>query len=150
MSEPATPRTQVRVAQKLPIWVKLWTVVILANIGGFAAAIWVAGSVRAIVSSSGVETAMMFGYYTAMAIVAAADALLLDELLFKGAFRKTHLEGKSARFTKGGSVEEVAATMQRTTMRFPFLLLACGGATYLVFNFINHDFDAYYLSLIHI
>ncbi len=148
MTEPHTPTTHVRVDRPLPAWVKLWTLVILANLGGFAAAIWVAGSIRAIPSSSGVETALMFGYYAAMAVVAVFDALLLDELLLKGSFRKTHIQGRVARLgtrgAAGGDVEEVAASMQRTTMSFPFLLLVCGGLTYVLFNLVNHDFDPYY------
>lgn len=148
MSESGPSTTHVRVRHPLPTWVKLWTVVILANIGGFAVSLWVSGSVRAIPSSSGMETVLMLSYYTAMAVVAVVDALLLDELFFKGGFRKTHIMGRVARMgartENDDSVDEVAASMQRTTMSFPFLLLVCGGLTYELFNLINRDFDPYY------
>ena len=148
MTEPRPTTTQVRVQRRMPTWVKLWTVVILANVGGFAVSLWVAASIRAIPSSSGMETALLFAYYAAMAVIAAADALLLDELLFKGGFRKTHIEGRVARLsTRGGksdSMDDVAASMQRTTMSFPFLVLVCGAVTYVLFNIVNHDFDPYY------
>ena len=148
MTDPAPYSTQVRVARKLPTWVKLWTVVILANLGGFAMSLFVAGSIRRVPSSTGMETALLFGYYAAMAVVATFDALLLDELLFKGSFRKTHIEGRVAKFNarsnQGDSVDDVAASMQRTTMSFPFLLLVCGAVTYLLFNLVNHDFDPFY------
>lgn len=140
----SSPTTTVRVTRSLPLWVKLWTVVILANIGGFAVAIWVAGSIRAIPSSQGAATGLMFGYYAAMVVVAAFDALLLDELLFKGSFRKTLLEGRNARMDKGDAPDEVAASMRRTTLSFPLLVVVCGGATYLLFNLVNRDFDPYY------
>lgn len=148
MTQPRSPSTQVRVQRSLPVWVKLWTLVILANIGGFAMSIFVAGSIRRIPSSSGTETALLFGYYSAMVLVAIADAFLFDELFFKGGFRKTHIEGRVARLsTRGGesdSMEEIAAGMKRSTMGFPFLLLVCGGLTYTLFNAVNRDFDAYY------
>ncbi len=140
--------TQVRVQRSLPVWVKLWTIVILANIGGFAVAIWVAGSMRAIPSSTTMQSVLMFSYYTAMAVIAVLDALLLDEVLFKGGFRKTHIQGRvsmlSSRGSKDDDVKDAAASMKRTTMGFPFMVLIGGGITYLAFNFINHDFDAYY------
>lgn len=140
--------TQVRVERSLPVWVKLWTVVILANIGGFAVAIWVAGSMRAIPSSTTMQSALLFAYYAAMVVIAVLDAFLLDEVLFKGGFRKTHIQGRvpmlSARAGASADVDDAAAAMKRTTMGFPFLLLVSGGITYMAFNFVNHDFDPYY------
>src|SRR5690606_2441856 len=38
----------------------------------------------------------------------------------------------------------VAATMQRSSMSFPVVLLVCGGLTYVLFNFVNQDFNSYY------
>jgi len=148
MTQSRSPSTQVRVQRSLPVWVKLWTLVILANIGGFAMSIFVAGSIRGIPSSAGIETALLFGYYTAMVLVAIVDAFLLDELFFRGGFRKTHIEGRVARLsTKGGksdSMDDIAAGMRRTTIGFPFLLLVCGVLTYTLFNLVNRDFDSYY------
>ena len=129
----------------LPIWVKLWTMVIVTNVAGILAAMMVARTVRAVPESSGIETALLFGYYAAMLLAAFCDALLLDELLFKGAFRRSHLQGKSGRYAADqDDVKEVAATMQRSTVSFPFMLLVTAVATYLLFNFINNDFDVYH------
>jgi len=148
MTESGSPITQVRVQRSLPTWVKLWTIVILANLGGFTVSLWVAGSIRAVPSSSTMVSVLLFAYYAAMAVLAVLDALLLDEVLFKGSFRKTHIQGRIAKLsTKGGksdAMEDVAASMQRTTMSFPFLVLVCGGITYVLFNLVNHDFDPYY------
>jgi hypothetical protein len=119
--------------------------VILTNFAGFLAATMVATTVRAVPESGAVETVLLFGYYAAMLLAAFCDALLLDELLFKGAFRRSHLQGKSSRYTsESDDVGEVAATMQRSTVSFPFLLLLCAVATYLLFNVINNDFDVYH------
>ena len=140
--------TQVRVERSLPVWVKLWTLVILANIGGFAVALWVAGNMRAIPSSTTMQSGLMFAYYTAMAILAVLDALLLYEVLFKGGFRKTHIQGRvpMLRARGGGDddLRDAASSMKRTTMGFPFLVLLGGAITYSVFNLVNGDFDAYY------
>ncbi|MBV1858309.1 MAG: HEAT repeat domain-containing protein [Nannocystaceae bacterium] len=148
MTQPRSPSTQVRVQRSLPVWAKLWTLVILANIGGFAVSIFVAGTIRAIPSSSGTEKALLFGYYAAMVVVAILDAFLLDEVFFKGGFRKTYIQGRVAQLsTRGGksdSMADVAAGMRRTTMGFPFLILVCGGLTYTLFNVVNRDFDTYY------
>jgi hypothetical protein len=34
--------------------------------------------------------------------------------------------------------------MQRSSISFPAVLILCGGVTYLLFNAVNHDFNAYY------
>lgn len=131
---------------RTPVWAKLWTVVILANFAGFIIAMWVAGVVRSVPESASSETALLFGYYAAMAVIAFIDALLVDELAFKGSFRKTYLQGKGDKKSvkSDGDVVAVVASLQRSRMSFPFLLLLCGGLTYVVFNLINHDFDVYY------
>lgn len=128
-----------------PVWVKLWSLVIVTNLGGFLVAIWVARLVRGVVDSASAETGLMFAYYAAMAICAFMDALLLDELVFKGAFRRTHLQGRIAKYSKGSEdVEGVAVTLQRSTMSFPFLLLVTGLVTYNLFNVVNGEFDVYH------
>ena len=140
---PSLPRP--RRAGRTPIWVKLWTLVIIGNFAGFVVAVWAAGLIRAVSASETTQTALLFGYYAAMAVVAFLDALLVDELLFKGAFRQTYLQGKGqAKDAGDGDVKAVVATLQRSRMSFPFLLLACGTVTYLLFNLVNHDFDVYY------
>jgi HEAT repeat protein len=128
-----------------PVWVKLWSLVVVTNLGGFLVAIWVARLVRGVVDSATTETALLFAYYAAMALCAAMDALLLDELLFKGAFRRTHLQGRSAKYSRSSEdVDGLAVTLQRSTMSFPFLLLVAGFATYNLFNLVNGDFDVYH------
>jgi hypothetical protein len=128
-----------------PVWVKLWSLVILTNLAGFLVAIWVSRLVRGVVETSGTETALLFAYYAAMAVCAFIDALLLDELVFKGAFRRTHLQGRTAKYSKRGEdMDDVAVTLQRSTMSFPLLLLVTGLVTYNVFNLVNGDFDVYY------
>ena len=148
---PPAPRVR-----RAPVWAKLWSAVIIANLAGFLVAVWVARLVRDIPESSGTETALLFGYYATMAIIAFIDALLLDELVFKGAFRRTHIQGRIARFAKQDSdVKDLAVTLQKSTMTFPFLLLVTGAITYNVFNLVNNDFDVYhrrvgkYISALH-
>jgi hypothetical protein len=134
-----------RFVRRPPTWVKLWSAVILTNLGGFLVAIWVARLVRGGVDSMGTETALLFGYYAVMAVAAFVDALLLDEVLFKGAFRRTHLQGRTARHAaRSDDVEGVAVTLQRSTVSFPLLLLVAGAITYNVFNLVNRDFDVYH------
>ncbi len=144
-AEHAPPPRVVRRRGGTPIAVKLWSLTILVNLAGFLVAIWVARLVRAVPDSQGTETALLFGYYAAMFVVAFFDALLLDELAFKGAFRRTHLEGRAGRFAgRSDDVESVAVSMQRTTVSFPVLMLIGGAVTYLLFNAVNRDFDTYY------
>lgn len=134
-----------RRAGRTPAWAKLWSLAVIANLAGFLVAIWVARLVRAVPDSASVETFLRFGYFAAMLVVAFFDALLVDELMFKGAFRRTHLQGRSARHARrDAAVDEVAVTLQRTTTTFPVLLLVCTGLTYLLFNLVNRDFDAEY------
>ncbi len=127
-------------------WMKLWTIALIFNVGGILAAIWVARAVRAVPTSEALETALLFGYYAAMLMAAFFDALLVDELLFNGSFRRTHLQGQSARTAPrdGEDAKAVVATMQRSKVSFPFLMLLCVVATYLLFNKFNGDFDPYH------
>ncbi len=124
---------------------KLLSVTILANLGGFLAAIWIARLVRAGPETEAMETGLRVAYYGSMLVVALVEAFLLDEVLFKGAFRKTQLQGRTARYARPDEdVHELAASMQRSTVSFPFTVLACVVVTYLAFNAVNHDFDTYY------
>lgn len=139
------PGYPIRRRGRTPAWAKLWSLVIVTNMAGFLVAIWVARLVRGVPESATTETLLRFGYFAAMLVIAFFDALLVDELLFKGAFRRTHLQGRSARHArKDEAVEEVAVSMHRSTTSFPILLLASAGLTYLLFNTVNHDFDVYY------
>ncbi len=131
--------------RRLPASVKLWSLVVLANLAGFLVAVWVARLIRAGTPSEGTESALLAAYYGTMILIGLCDGLLLDELLFNGAFRKTHLQGKRARFAKADEdVREVATLMQRSTASFPFLVLLGVIVTYFTFNLLNRDFDTYY------
>jgi hypothetical protein len=141
-----SPAPRVTVKRKGPVWVKLWSITILANLAGFVMAIYVAKVIRSIPDSATTETLLRLAYYGAMLLVAFVDALLVDELLLGGAFRKTHLQGVDARHLDraGADVSEVAVSLQRSNFTFPVLIIACGGLTYLGFNAVNHDFDTYW------
>jgi HEAT repeat protein len=142
---PSPPGRPNRRIGRSPAWAKLWSLVVIANMAGFLVAIWVARIVRNVPDSAAVETALRFGYFAVLLLVAFMDALLVDELVFKGAFRRTHLQGRSARYAKRDEgVDELAVSMQRSTTSFPLLLLVCAGLTYLLFNLVNRDFDPYY------
>jgi len=129
----------------LPTAYKLGVAVIIANLAGLIAAVWFPQQIRAVPATESLETWMFVGYYTALAIVAIVDALWLDEVVFHGAFRMTHLQGKDgSRVNPKDDEVTVAATMQRTSMTFPAVVILAGGVTYLLFNAVNHDFNAYY------
>jgi len=143
---PPAPPPPMRRRGGAPTAAKLWSLVILANLAGFLVAVWCARLVRGVPDSATTETLLRFAYYGTMLIVAFFDALLLDEMLFGGSFRRTHLQGKDARYLakKGADVDELAVSMQRSTTSFPFVVLVMGGLTYLMFNVVNDDFDPYY------
>ena len=131
--------------RRSPLWAKLWAVVITANLGGFLVAIWTARIIRHGEPSPPVEQGLLAAYYGAMLLVAVLEAFLVDEVVFRGAFRKTHLQGRTPRFARRDEdVEELATTLQRSTVSFPFTVLLCLGLTYVVFNLVNRDFDTYY------
>lgn len=132
-------------ARGVPIKQKLTLAAIVANLAGMVAAVYLANLIRAVPASASTESILIAAYWTALCVVAVVDALLIDELLFRGAFRLTHLQGKDARYARAtDDPEMIAATMQRSNVSFPVVLLVCGGLTYLVFNFVNRDFNSYY------
>ena len=120
---------------------KLWLAAVSANIIGLFAAVYVSSYLRAGVGDP--DTLFIF-YYGAMVLAGIVDALWLDELLFKGAFRRT-VQGKTGRFVgKNEDVDEVAATMRGSTMSFPVLVLLCTVLTYGLFNLVNRGFDGWW------
>ncbi|MCA9695852.1 MAG: hypothetical protein KC636_40115, partial [Myxococcales bacterium] len=130
--------------KRLPPAFKLSLFALVANIGGIVTATWVAMSIRAVPASEGEETLLFVAYYTAMVVAAVADALLLDEVIFKGGFRRAALQGADGSEAQKGDIEGAAASMQRSNMSFPVLLLLAGGVTYYAFNLVNHNFNSYY------
>jgi hypothetical protein len=124
---------------------KLGIAVVIANLAGLIAAVYCAQQIRAVPAEATTETIYFAIYYTALCVVAVADALWIDEVVFHGAFRIQHLQGKDgSRLNLKDDEVTVAASMQRSSMSFPAVLIACGGLTYLLFNAVNHDFNAYY------
>jgi hypothetical protein len=124
--------------------VMLWLVVVSANLIGLFAAVYVSSYLRA---GAGDPDRLFIFYYGAMVLAAVADALWLDEVLFKGSFRRT-IQGKTGRFVgKNEDVEEVAASMQRSSVSFPVVVIVCGVLTYGLFNLVNHGFDGWWRDI---
>lgn len=124
---------------------KLGVAVVIANLAGLIAAVWCAQQIRAVPAAQSTETILFAVYYTALCVVAVVDALWIDELVFNGAFRLQHLQGKDgARLNLKDDEATVAASMQRSSISFPAVLILSGGLTYLLFNAVNHDFNPYY------
>ena len=131
-----------------PVALKLWVALVVTNIGGMMASLWLAAKLRAVPATAGEESLLFAAYYTAMAIAAIADALLLDEILFKGAFRISALQGKTAESLRpSDDVGTMAASLQRSSYSFPALLILGGVASYLLFNLVNGDFNFYWRTL---
>jgi hypothetical protein len=128
----------------MPTSAKLWLAVVVANVVGMTVAVFSTAAIRAVPETAGAESALRFAYYGMMLVVALVEGLWLDELLFKGAFRITHLRGKSADVArKQGDLDTLAASVQRSTFTFPMSVLVCAVFTYMAFNVVNHDFDHY-------
>jgi len=124
---------------------KLGVAVVVANLAGLIAAVWCAQQIRAVPAAQSTETILFAAYYTALCVVAVVDALWIDELVFHGAFRLQHLQGKDGtRLNLKDDEATVAASMQRSSISFPAVLILSGGLTYLLFNAVNHDFNPYY------
>ena len=146
-SEPS-PTVQVSASRRGPVWAKLFSLVVIFNALGIAVSVWVARLVRMIPETDSGEQWLRAAYYGAIALAAIFDALLLDELLFNGAFRRTHLAGRVPGVLKRDEdVEIVAASMQRSLLSFPFLLIASGMVSNMVFNVVDRDFDGYYRNI---
>jgi len=136
---PGRPRNRIAPAQKLGI------AVVIANLAGLLAAVYCAQQIRAVPAEASTETILFAVYYTALCVVAVVDALWIDELVFNGAFRLQHLAGKDgSRLNLKDDEAVVAASMQRSSVSFPAVLILAGGLTYLLFNLVNHNFNGYY------
>lgn len=132
--------------------VKLWLAVVSANLIGLFAAVYVSSYLRA---GAG-DPDLLFGfYYGAMILAGLVDALWLDEVLFKGAFRRS-IQGKTGQFagaklgSKLGSkddIEDVAAAMQPSTISFPVVAIICCFLTYGLFNLVNKGFDNWWRDI---
>lgn len=120
---------------------KLWLAVVCANLLGLFAAVYVATYLRA---GAGNPDVLFPIYYGAMIVAGIVDAFWLDDLLFKGAFRRS-LQGKTGAFaSKKADVEELAASMQKPAISFPVIIIVCSFVTYGLFNLVNRGFDGWW------
>ncbi|HET6583849.1 MAG TPA: HEAT repeat domain-containing protein [Nannocystaceae bacterium] len=146
MSESRPPQIQVTSTRRAPAWAKLFTLAVVANLFGILAASAMARFIGRVPATDQAEQLWRLAYYAGIAVAAIFDALLLDEVWFKGAFRRTHLLGRVPGFArKDDDVEGVAVSMQRSTISFPLLVLAAGFVTSLFYDVaINRGFEDYY------
>ncbi|MFY0530906.1 HEAT repeat domain-containing protein [Nannocystis pusilla] len=63
---------------------KLLIAAVIANLAGMIAAVFLARLIRDVPADASTETMLLVAYYTAMCVVAVADALLVDEFMFGG------------------------------------------------------------------
>lgn len=121
--------------------VMLWLAVVSANLIGLFAAVYVSSYLRAGVGDP--DTLFVF-YYGALALAGVVDALWLDEMLFKGSFRRSVLGLAGSKQRKGDDVEVLAAEVQRGRVSFPVVVLVCCGLTYVLFNVVNRGFNSWW------
>lgn len=146
-SEPS-PAVHVTATRRGPMWPKLFSLAVIFNALGIAVSVWVSRLVRMIPETDAEEQWLRAAYYGAIALAAIFDALLVDELAFGGAFRRTHLAGRvPAVLKRDEDVEFVAGSMQRTMLTFPVVLIVCGLVSNMLFNLVDRDFDGYYKQL---
>ncbi len=139
------PNLHVHVTRGGPTWAKLFSLAVIFNAVGVVTATYVGVRVRAIPATDGLDQGLRAAYYVAMALAAIFDALLLDEVIFQGAFRRTHLTGRTPVSPRSDDeVEGVAVSMQRSTITFPILVLASGLATSIIFDLTTNNFTDYY------
>jgi hypothetical protein len=144
MAGPTLPAGYGPGKRRIPTSAKLGIAVVIANLAGLIAAVYCAQQIRAVPATAGAETILFAIYYTALCLAAIVDALWVDEVLFHGAFRLTYFHGKDgSRVNLKDDPTVVAASMQRSSVSFPVVLLLAGGLTYLGFNAVNHDFNGY-------
>jgi HEAT repeat protein len=143
---------QVTESRRPAAWGRLFSLAVIANAAALVCAVWAARLLRAIPETDSGEQWLRAAHYIGVGIAAIFDAFLLDEVLFKGAFRRSQLFGKVPGFARRDEdVEDVAVSLQKTTWSFPFLLISSGLVTMIVLNFVTRDIDGYYKTLgIHI
>jgi len=146
VSESGPPSLQITSSRRAPAWAKLFTLAIVANLLGILLASAMARFVGSVPATEQAEQAWRAAYYAGIVIAAIFDALLLDELWFKGSFRRAHLVGRLPGFArKDEDVEGVALSLQRSTLSFPMLVLVAGFATSTLYEYvINRGFESYY------
>lgn len=130
----------------------LWLGVVVANLLGLFAAVWISSALRV---GPGNPNVLLPIYYLMMVVAGLADGLWLDEVLFKGGFRRSVLDGASRQLAvkssrpkdDDGDLEDVAASLQRSTVGFPVVVVACSLLSYGLFNLANHGFDRWWSDI---
>lgn len=118
----------------------LFLIAVSANLIGLFAAVYVSSYLRA---GAGEPDILFPFYYGGIALAALADGLWLDELVFKGSFRRS-IQGKTGRFAKQDEIEAAAASIQGASRSFPVVVIVCGALTYAAFNLVNHGFNSWW------
>src|SRR5687768_1286286 len=149
VSQADPPHTlQVTEVRRAPAWPRLFSLAVIANAAALAGGLYSARLLRAVPETDAGEQWLRAIYYIGVGIAAIFDAFLLDEVLFKGAFRRTHVLGKVPGFAKSDEdVEDIAVGLQKTTWSFPFLVISSGLVTMILLNFLTRDIDGYYKTL---
>jgi hypothetical protein len=120
----------------------LWLGVVSTNIIGLFAAVYVSSYLRA---GAGDPDVLFPFYYGTLVLAGIADALWIDHMVFKGAFRKVFTGRTGA--GKNADVEDVAAGLTTSTMQFPIVVIVCCGITYFAFNLVNRHFDRWWKDI---
>jgi hypothetical protein len=146
VSDSGPPSLQITSSRRAPVWAKLFTLAVVANMLGILLASAMARFVGNVPATMQAEQGWRAAYWGGIVIAAIFDALLMDELWFKGAFRRTHLVGRLPGFARTDSdIEGVALSMQRSTFSFPMLVLLSAFATSTLYEYvINRGFESYY------
>lgn len=149
VSQADPPHTlQVTETRRPAAWARFFSFAIIANAAALACGVWSARLIRAIPETDSGEQWLRAAYYIGVGVAAIFDAFLLDELLFKGAFRRTHVLGKVPGLARtDDDIDAVAVSLQKTTWSFPLLLISSGLVTMILLNFLTRDIDGYYKTL---
>lgn len=131
--------------------VMFWLGVVVANLIGLFVAVWIAGALRL---GAGNPDVLLPIYYGLVIVAGLADAMWIDEVAFKGAFRRSVLQGrggqvraKSAGGDDDAAIEDAALAMQRPMLGFPVVALACSLLTYALFDLANHGFTGWWKDI---
>lgn len=124
---------------------RLWIAMLLVNVLGLFASVFIAQRLRSLSMEPTYEFFLYGLYYAWMAAAALVDALWADEIFFRGAFRKTHLSGLTAKVAQNrGDVEDMLATSRPMHFIFPVLFILGFALSYLLFNLITRDLSGDY------
>lgn len=127
-----------------------WLGVVVANLVGLFGAVWIAGALRL---GAGNPDLLLPIYYGLMVVAGLVDALWIDEVAFKGAFRRAVLQGRAAQVrskSEGAddqAIEDAALAMSQPTLGFPVVAIVCSLLTYGLFNLANHGFDGWWRDI---